>query len=287
MFATNVKFMPKGLQAKLNNLLEFANQFASVSVALSGGVDSMLLTYVLHRYSASHVNAVHAASPAVPKSALQRIQAYSSKHQWNLRIVDAKELDNPNYRSNPVNRCYFCKSSLYQRIGKHACDVIFSGTNMDDLGDYRPGLIAAAEHKVHHPYVEANISKVEIYQLAKYFGLTDLQALPAQPCLASRIETGISVSVADLEFIDEMERLVRSKLPKLDNIRCRITHNGVVIELAKLPAEPLLSAVIQQVTQACLIKGRVFVEVREYQKGSAFLTEQSNQWTQIEIKQVS
>ncbi len=279
--------MPEGLLIKLQNLLAFVDQFPAAVVALSGGVDSMLLTYILHRYSSTQVSAIHAASPAVPESALERINQYKQAHNWRLTIIDAQELANPNYQNNPVNRCYFCKSSLYQRIQTHSSDVIFSGTNMDDLGDYRPGLAAADENHVRHPFVEANITKSEIYLLAESFGLTGLQSLPAQPCLASRIETGIKVTADDLVFIDATETLVRDILPEVSDIRCRITQKGVVIELAELPQEPELSNLIRQVTAACLSQRRVLTEVRKYQKGSAFLHPSNHLWNQIKIKQVS
>ncbi|WP_016954371.1 hypothetical protein [Catenovulum agarivorans] len=287
MFIQNTNAMPTGLKAKLENLLAFTQQFTAASVALSGGVDSMLLSYILHKYSACNVNALHASSPAVPLSATTRLKEYAHNYKWNLQIIDAKELDNPSYQSNPVNRCYFCKSSLYQRIQDHSTGTIFSGTNVDDLADYRPGLVAASENKVRHPYVEANISKTEIYQLAAYFGLTDLQSLPAQPCLASRIETGIQVTSEDLIFIDSTERLVREIVPQVKDIRCRITHQGVVVELTELPLKNKLSILETQIAQACFNQGRVFIEVRQYKKGSAFLHEKSAHWQQIEIRQVS
>src|SRR6185437_16934761 len=100
---------------------------------------------------------------------------------------------------------YFCKSNLYDRIRDLTDAVIVSGAKMDDLGDYRPGLLAAAERTVVHPYVDAGMDKTAVRALARELGLDDVAELPAQPCLSSRIETGIAIYSNDLAFIDLAE----------------------------------------------------------------------------------
>ena len=125
---------------------------------------------------------------------------------WRLTEVDAGEFADPAYRANPVNRCYFCKTNLYDRIAHVTEGPIASGANLDDLGDYRPGLIAAAEHRVRHPFVEAGMDKAAVRALARDFDLADISELPAQPCLSSRVETGIAISASDLAFVARMER---------------------------------------------------------------------------------
>ena len=112
------------------------------------------------------------------------MKAHAETAGWRLRIIGAGEFDDPDYLKNPVNRCYFCKSNLYARIVTATDAVICSGANTGDLGDYRPGLGAAAEKQVRHPFIEAGIDKPVIRALAAKRGLDDLAVLPAQPCLA-------------------------------------------------------------------------------------------------------
>jgi pyridinium-3,5-biscarboxylic acid mononucleotide sulfurtransferase len=146
---------------------------------------------------------------------------------------------------------------------------IASGANLDDLSDYRPGLIAAAENKVVHPLVEAGINKAMVRRLAGHHGLNDLAELPAQPCLSSRIETGIGIDAGDLAFVHAVETAVRAYLP-LRDIRCRITRDGVVLEL-----NPFDNAQAQQAAETASNmargSGRVFAGVRPYHRGSAFI----------------
>ena len=108
----------------------------------------------------------HATGPAVPAAARGRVEAHAAKHGWPLALLDAGEQADPRYRANPVDRCYYCKTNLYARIREATPDTIASGTNRDDLDDFRPGLRAAAERDVVHPYVEAGIDKARVYALA-------------------------------------------------------------------------------------------------------------------------
>src|SRR5262249_33153663 len=157
---------------------------------------------------------VHAVSPAVPAHATARVAAYAEREGWTLRMVDAGEFADPRYRANPVDRCYFCKTNLYARIRPLTDRVIAPGTHVDHLGDFRPGLRAAAEKDVVHPYVEAGIDKAAVRALARGLSLSDLAELPAQPCLSSRVETGIAIDADDLAFVDAMERRLSAGLPK-------------------------------------------------------------------------
>jgi uncharacterized protein len=173
------------------------DRHARVAIAVSGGVDSMTLAHIAARDSRTAATMYHAASPAVPVSARERVEAHAARHGWQLVVVDAQELADSRYRANPIDRCYYCKTNLYDRIAGVTSDTIASGTNCDDLSDFRPGLRAAREHDVVHPYVEAGATKRDIYELAQALGLTDVARLPAQPCLASRVETGIAIDPAD------------------------------------------------------------------------------------------
>src|SRR5262245_32919327 len=139
---------PPGALAAQARLVKALDRHAALSVAVSGGVDSMTLAYVAHRFSRGSVSMVHAVSPAVPVAATARVRDYAEREDWNLQVVGAGEFDDPRYRANPVNRCYFCKVNLYDRIRGLSGSAIASGANLDDLGDYRPGLTAAAERGV-------------------------------------------------------------------------------------------------------------------------------------------
>lgn len=241
-----------------------------LAIAVSGGVDSMTLAHVAHRFSRARATMYHAVGPAVPIAAGDRVRAHAERHGWTLQLLDAGEFADARYRANPVDRCYYCKSNLYARIRAMTADPIASGTNRDDLADFRPGLRAAAEAGVVHPYVDAGIDKSAVYALAASLGLADLERLPAQPCLASRVETGIAISAADLAFIDAVESELARRLGADTVLRCRVTHAGVVIELGDVHVAA--ADVAREVgRRACRARGRAFVGVRHYARGSAFL----------------
>lgn len=246
------------------------NKHPRLAIAVSGGIDSMTLAFLAHRCGSVEAAMVHAVSPAVPPLATDRVRAYAAREGWDLKIVEAGEFADPAYLANPVNRCYFCKTNLYDRIAGIAPGPIASGANLDDLGDYRPGLMAAEERGVVHPYVAAGIGKAAIRALARHHGLADLAELPAQPCLASRVETGIAIAASDLHFIDAVEELLRAHLGPNATVRCRITHAGVVVEAAEADlagAERLADALAAR----CADEARPFVGIRPYRRGAAFL----------------
>ncbi len=259
------------IQEKITRLIAVLDGQSELAIAVSGGLDSMVLAHVAHTHSRTTMTAAHALSPAVPTHATKRVQAHAERHGWNLLLVEANELDDPNYRSNPVDRCFYCKSRLFQRIQTLTGQRIASGTNIDDLSDYRPGLEAAARHDVQHPYVEARIDKADIYEIARQFGLHDLASLPAQPCLASRIETGIHVDAGALHFIEEAETALSDLLPEAGAIRCRITAKGVFVECEKLPTGNDQTRVEQLLQSLCMEKNRRFAGMRPYRRGAAFL----------------
>ena len=248
-----------------------------VAVAVSGGVDSMTLAVVAHRVLGASATMVHAVSPAVPADATERVEWYARREGWRLVRIDAGELLDARYVANPVNRCYFCKTNLYSTIAPltGACVTIVSGTNTDDLGDFRPGLAAAAEHSVRHPYVECGIGKPAIRAIATWLGLDDLAELPAAPCLSSRVETGIAIDPEVLKAIDACERLVRD-VTGAATVRCRVRRDAVVVELddtalADLEA-PRRAALAGEVDERMTAAGvsRV-LRFEPYRMGSAFL----------------
>lgn len=242
------------------------------AIAVSGGVDSMTLAHIAAR-SGARVQMFHAISPAVPEHATARVRTHAAQAGWDLVVVGAGEFDDPDYLRNPVNRCYFCKTNLYDRLAAGTDAVICAGTNTDDLGEYRPGLAAASEHDVRHPYLETGVDKATVRALAAHLGLGDLSELPAQPCLASRVETGLPILAAELTLIDRIERQVADAIGPGD-IRARMTHDGVVLELpeAQLGRADALGA---QVAADVAASGHRWAGMRPYRRGSAFLTDKS------------
>jgi pyridinium-3,5-biscarboxylic acid mononucleotide sulfurtransferase len=201
------------------------------AVAVSGGVDSMTLAVIAARWLAGQpVVAVHAVSPAVPAAATARVHAYAEREGWNLKVIDAGEFADAEYRRNPANRCFFCKTNLYGAMAAVHGGTLLSGTNTDDLGDWRPGLKAATDHGVRHPYVEAGFDKAGVRSLARDLGLNDLAELPSAPCLSSRVETGIAIDPMALSVIDRVETLIRDAMAP-ETVRCRQRHSGFIIEM--------------------------------------------------------
>jgi uncharacterized protein len=256
---------------RLTALVAALDRHADLAIAVSGGVDSMVLAHVAHRHSLAAVSVVHAVSPAVPAEATARVKRHAQRHGWNLHLIDAGELVDPAYRSNPVDRCFHCKKNLYGHIRALTPAPVASGTNVDDLADYRPGLEAARRYEVVHPYVEADIAKADIYALAIWHALDDLAALPAQPCLASRIETGIAVDATTLRFVEEAEKAFGAMLPDAESIRCRMTAAGVMFECDRLPVGEERARVERWAEAHCRVHGRLFAGLRPYRRSAAFL----------------
>lgn len=260
------------LLAALGEIME---DMGPVAVAVSGGVDSMTLATAAHRSMGARSTFFHAVSPAVPVTATQRVHDLAEAEGWRLTIIDAGEFSDPSYRSNPVNRCYFCKNNLYGMIARKTDEQIVSGTNVDDLGDFRPGLDAAREHGVRHPFVEAGIAKAQIRMLARTLGLPEIAELPSAPCLSSRVETKIRIEPGVLQAIDEVERMVAATTAAA-TVRCRVRSTGVVLEL---DANSLANLGESRKRELETAVSRIFeasgapasVSFSEYRMGSAFL----------------
>jgi uncharacterized protein len=262
------------MTAAMTELQHVLDGIGRVAVAVSGGVDSMTLAVVAHRRLVAGASMLHAISPAVPPEATARVRAYAERERWHLEVFDAGEFDDPDYLKNPANRCYFCKTNLYGAMAARTTATLASGTNLDDLGDYRPGLEAAAEHGVRHPFVEAGMSKAAVRALARDMGLHDLAELPAAPCLSSRLETGIEVTPERLELVHAVERLV-SEQQNPATVRCRLFHNGIAVQLdpASLaaiqgPAGAVLKRAIERLLAERGQQARLRFE--PYRMGSAF-----------------
>ncbi len=247
----------------------------TAAVAVSGGIDSLTLATAAHRVLGPRVTMHHATSPAVPAEATDRTRALAEREGWTLDVFDAGEFADPSYRANPVNRCFFCKTNLYGAVAARTRHTILSGTNLDDLGDYRPGLEAARDHAVRHPFVEAAVDKRAVRALAVELGLGALSELPSAPCLSSRIETGIRIEAPVLAMVHAAETLVGRALAAA-TVRCRVRAGAVVIELdpASLDAlaaerrDDLAGQVAALARQAGLSAPVAFAP---YRTGSAFL----------------
>jgi uncharacterized protein len=247
-----------------------------IALALSGGVDSVTLAVFANR-AGIPMRAVHAASAAVPHESTDRVRATCASAGIELLVVDAGELSDERYVQNPVDRCFFCKTDLYAAIAAHADGAqIVSGTNLDDLDDYRPGLKAADARGVRHPFVEAGLRKDDVRALARELGLHDLAETPSQPCLSSRVETGIRVAPQLLHAIDDVERRARARVGERATNSCRVRKGGAVFELdaavlAQLDSQArasFASSVRASLSAAGIEQALAF---DRYRQGSAFL----------------
>jgi uncharacterized protein len=257
--------------AELHRVLD---EIGRVAIAVSGGVDSMTLAVAAQRRLGSRTSMLHAVSPAVPPEATARVRAYAGREGWDLKILDAGEFADPDYLRNPANRCYFCKTHLYGAMAARTEAILASGTNLDDLGDYRPGLQAASEHGVRHPYVEAGMDKAAVRALAQAMGLDDLAALPAAPCLSSRLETGIDVTPERLRLVHAVERLIGERMQPA-TVRCRLFHDGIAVQLDPASLEEIEgpSGVALRRAIADLVGSRgqrAALRFEPYRMGSAF-----------------
>ena len=239
-----------------------------VAVAVSGGIDSLTLATLAARRLGGRAAMFHSQTGSVPVEATRRTREIAARLGWNLQVIDAHEFTREDYLANPVNRCFHCKTSLYAEIARHTDAQVLSGANADDLGEYRPGLDAAREAGVRHPFVEAGIDKPGIRAMARVLGLGELAEIPASPCLSSRVETGIRIEVPILKRIDAVEMEIR-KLTTAKAVRCRVRASGVVIEM---DAEALASAPREAIARKVLEVFGMQPAFEPYRVGSAFLT---------------
>jgi uncharacterized protein len=266
--------MSRSIERQAARLDAVLGEIGAAAVAVSGGVDSMTLAVVAGRRLGTSVTMVHAVSPAVPPEASARVQAYAEREDWALEVIEAGEFADPDYLKNPANRCFFCKTNLYGTIAAATPATICSGTNLDDLADWRPGLEAATSHGVRHPYVEAEIDKTGVRALARRLGLDDLAELPAAPCLSSRLETGIRVTPERLRLVHAVEGLLQAELAPR-TVRCRLLREGVAIQLDAAGLERILaaqSAPLRRSVERLLARhGQTHpVRYEPYRMGSAF-----------------
>lgn len=186
----------------------------SCLVAYSGGVDSVFLAFVAHQTLGSRSLAVIADSPSLPRQELKEAIEIAERFGFPLEIIRTREFDNENYLKNPVNRCYFCKSALFEEmeqvVKKTGIRQVLYGENASDVGDYRPGAQAAQEFSVVAPMKEVGLTKAEIRELSGRLGLPTADK-PQMACLSSRIPYGEQVTSEKLSAIEQAERLLKDR----------------------------------------------------------------------------
>ncbi len=201
----------KTLQDKYNDLKEYLNNLGSVAVAFSGGVDSTFLLKVAHDTLGDRAIAVTARSLSFPERELKEAIAFARKLGVDHKIVDSEELDIEGFSENPTNRCYLCKHELFSKMKQIALEngisEVVEGSNLDDLGDYRPGLTAIQELEVKSPLRSAGLTKDEIRQLSKDMGLPTWEK-QSFACLSSRFPYGQRITPEKLRMVDEAEQLL-------------------------------------------------------------------------------
>jgi pyridinium-3,5-biscarboxylic acid mononucleotide sulfurtransferase len=219
------------LSAKRDRLLSILRSYPSAAVAFSGGIDSTVVARAAFEALGEKAVAVTADSPSVPRSELEEAKCIAAAIGIRHQIVATDEFSNPDYLLNDGSRCYHCKSELYDTILRLLPDlgasVVCSGANVDDTGDYRPGLKAAAERDVRHPLQEAQFSKADVRALALQWGLPTWNK-PASPCLSSRLAPGLPVTLERTARIEAGEAFLKT----LGLRECRVRlHEG---ELARI-----------------------------------------------------
>lgn len=231
--------MAQTLDQKFQHMQDILRSLERVAVAFSAGVDStFVLKVAIDTLGPANVVAITGRSDSLAQDELDATIDLARQLGAEHVVVDTHELDNPNYAANPANRCFYCKSTLYEHMGpimrERGIAHAVNGTNADDHGDYRPGLQAAEQFQVRAPAAEAGLTKQDIRELSARLGLPTFDK-PAMPCLASRIPYGEAITPEKLRMIEQGEAYLRRQLG-LTN--CRVRHHGVLARI-EVPADQI------------------------------------------------
>ncbi len=236
-----------GLAQKLAHLRSLLAPMESVLVAFSGGVDSSFLLKVASEVLGDKVVALTTSSPTMPREDLESARELARLLGVRHLVVESNELEIPGYASNPINRCYLCKSNLFELCEATAKKLgirnIVDGLNLDDLRDYRPGIKAAEQKQVRHPLVEASLTKAEIRELSRQLGLKTWDR-PSSPCLSSRFPYGTRITLEALSKVERGERILRQLGFKV----VRVRYHGDVARL-ELERHEMARALDPQVSE--------------------------------------
>lgn len=222
--------------AKEERLRELFRTLGSVIVAYSGGVDSSYVAYVANDELGPRAVCITGQSASLPAYQNEEIGRVVQRFGFNHEIVRTDELEQPGYRANNGDRCFFCKDELYGKLESvartRAIDYIVDGSTVDDLDDYRPGRQAAKQHAVRSPLIEVNLNKNEVRELSRRASLPTWDK-PASPCLSSRIAYGTTVTIERLQKVDRGEEILR----EFGFREFRVRHHDTLVRLEISPAE--------------------------------------------------
>ncbi|MEH2323128.1 MAG: ATP-dependent sacrificial sulfur transferase LarE [Nostoc sp.] len=259
------------LTEKFEQLKALFQEMEQALIAYSGGVDSTLVAKIAYDALGDRALAVTAVSPSLLPEELEDAKIQAATIGIHHKIVQTHEMENPNYTSNPVNRCYFCKSELHDTLKPLALQLgypyVVDGVNADDLHDYRPGIQAAKERGARSPLAEIGVSKVEVRQLSQQLGLPWWDK-PAQPCLSSRFPYGEEITVAKLQRVGRAEIFLRNL--GWENLRVRSQGDTARIELPpEQIKEFVLTTDLQKVVSAFQDFGFLYVtlDLEGYRSG--------------------
>lgn len=241
-----------------------------VLIAFSGGVDSALLAAAAFAALGEDAVAVTAVSASLPGRELKDAQELASQIGIRHILIETGELSDPRYASNPPDRCYFCKDTLYTQLhalaDSEGIQWICNGANLDDDGDFRPGERAALEHRVRSPLREAGLTKAHIRELARYLGLSAWDK-PASACLSSRVPYGLNITPQILDQIEASENILHD----LGYRQVRVRHHGKLARIEVDPAERgrLIEQADEINQQLCEIGFNfVTIDLSGYRRGS-------------------